>query len=295
MSPGCTAWRTVPILSAVCQSKSPHGMWGPCTPAPRPDPPRPSPPTHGRHRRDRHLPPARRALEPLRAAVPQPRPEARRRASRICWRTTRASSRSAWAAQRVGPLLHGDQLAADRGRGRVHRRRLRREGVHHVGGAWPTTAAELARRMPGATHARSWSTARSPASSSLRGRGRRAARRRRSPTRPRAPTCSIPRAPPGRPKGVKRAAVEAQPIGTPQPAARASSQALYGIERRHDLPLAGAALPRRSAALQHDGAAPRRHRASSWSTSTPRTSSRLIEKYTRHAHASWCRPCSCAC
>ena len=63
----------------------------------------------------------------------------------------------------------------------------------------------------------------------------------------------------GRPKGVSCRVVEPQPIDADNPLHADHAQALrHG--RGHGLSLAGAALSRRSAALQHGGAAARRHR-----------------------------------
>ena len=104
----------------------------------------------------------------------------------------------------LGPDLHRDQLAADRGRGRLHRDRLRRQAVRHL---------EVPRRQGGRTrrlhegrheplHDRRhdddgyglsvWEAAVA------------ASRRPASPTRPRATTCSIRRAPPAGPRACCR-------------------------------------------------------------------------------------------
>ena len=147
---------------------------------------------HGRHRRDRDLSPARRAIQPHRAAFPPSRAAAGR-PYRPVPREQPALLRDLLGRAALGPDLHRDQLAAHRGRGRVHRERLRREAVRHL-----RRACRQGGRDRGADAGRERRAMRSAAPSTATTPGRTRSPpspRPASPTRPRATTCSIRRAP----------------------------------------------------------------------------------------------------
>ena len=141
------------------------------------------------------------------------------------WRTTRASSRSPGRAQRVGPATTPHLLAADRGRGRVHRERLRGQGVRHLappGRRWPT---EVAAADPG-RDARSWSAARIAGYESSRTARRRACRRRRIADETAGRDMLYSSGTTGRPKGVKPALERRSRSTRPTRCCRSSRQAL---------------------------------------------------------------------
>ena len=73
----------------------------------------------------------------------------------------------------------------------------------------------------------------------------------------------------GRPKAVKRP-LQGTTFGTPEPALAMLADAV-GLHRGHGLPVAGAALSRRPAALQHGLDRARRDQRRSWSGSMPPT------------------------
>ena len=120
----------------------------------------------------------------------------------------------------------------------------------------------------------------------------RVCRTRRSRTNASAPRCSIRRAPPAGPKGILRPLPE-QPPSQQSAAVRFPAEAL-AVPRRHDLPVAGAALSFGAAGRgQSDdphAAAPR----SSWRASIPS----VISSWSRNGASptpSWCRRCSRGC
>ena len=190
----------------------------------------------------------------------------------------------------LGAGLHRDQLAADRGRGRVHRERLRRQAVRHLdrprrqggrargpdAGAW-RTATSSAARLDGYKR---WedAVAAQPAT--------------RIADETAGHDMLYSSGTTGRPKGVlpvDRAAADRRR----QSAAADHPQALrHG--RADDLSLAGAALSCGSAALQHDGDAARRHVGDHGAfrrRGVPAPRRRSSRSRTRSS----CRPCSCAC
>ena len=200
------------------------------------------------HRRDHHLRRARRRGQPARPAVPRGRARAGRPhrllpreppavpAARVGRAATPGSYYTAMSSR-----LTTDEM-------RLHRQRLRRPGLHHVdvqGRRWPP----------------SWST-RCPTSSSrlmidgddrrlrvLRGRRRRASPPSRSPD-PRSPGSDMlySLGHDGPPQGREARRSPATPSSTPT-AVTGLGQLLLGYRRGHGLPVAGAAVPRRPAAL----------------------------------------------
>ncbi len=88
---------------------------------------------HGRHRRRGHLRRARRPVEPARPAALRPGAPSRRQ-RRHLHGEQRPLPRGDVGRPALRPLLHVRELAADGRRGGVHRQRLRRQGVHHLGG-----------------------------------------------------------------------------------------------------------------------------------------------------------------
>ncbi len=208
---------------------------------------------HGRQRRDGDLSPARPAIQPHRAALPFAGAEARRPHRAVPGEQC-ALLRDLLGCPALGPDLHRHQLAADGGRGRVHRERLRRRAVHHVevprrtgGGA---CVADDGCRQP--LHDR-----RHDRGLSVLGRDGGALSRdahRRPDGGPRhALFVRHHRPPQGRAAGGRAAADRFR-----QSAAGHHAQALrHG--RAHRLSLAGAALSRGAAALQHERHAAGRH------------------------------------
>ena len=138
------------------------------------------------------------------AAAPRRRPPARATTSRSAWRTTPASSPSCGARTTPGLYYTAHRARASRTDGAgVHRRRLRRPGLHHVrvqgragapSSSTETPGVELRLMLDGAIDGyeplRGDASPRSPAD---------AARR----TESRATTCSTRSGTTGRPKGVK--------------------------------------------------------------------------------------------
>ena len=202
---------------------------------------------------------ARRAIQPRRAAVPRAGPQGAATTSRSSSRTTRASSRSAGAPSARACVYTAISSRLTAGRGRVHRQATAGRRCSSPRRTWPRRRPSCAPLIPGVAaplHDRRHDR-RLP---SLRGRGR--ARMPATPHRRRdrrATTCSIRPAPPAGPRAslpVRRAAADRC---ADNPLLPDHAQALR-LDDGHDLPLAGAALPRRAAALQHGGHAARRHR-----------------------------------
>ena len=233
-----------------------------------------------RQRRGGDLPRARRAVEPLRAAVPRARPAGRATASRYAWRTTRASSRSPGRRSDRVCTTRRSARVCDRSRGRVHRRRLRRQGVHHLR-VQARDGAELRDRLAERLARASCSTRAMPGYESYEEAVAGQPGRRPWPRSSKGRTCSTR---PARP-GARRASSSrspASPPGTP-PALLQLMTFLYGADRRQRLPVAGAALPRRADALLHGHASPRRHDGGHGEVRSARDL-RLIEQLPRHAH-----------
>ncbi len=198
-----------------------------------------------------------------------------------------------WAAQRSGPLLHADQLAPHAARGRVHRARLRREGAGRLARRRATSPSALAGALPRVSSAASWWTARA-AGFELVGRGVRALARHAHRRRERGRADLLySSGTTGRPKGVKLPA--ARQADRHAPRARGAAQG--ALRRRRSTP--SISRPRRSttprrcasacpaqrlgATRDRDGALRRRRGA------------RADRAPPRHALASGCRRCSCAC
>ena len=208
---------------------------------------------HVRQRRDGDLPPARRTIQPHRATIPLARAQGRR-PCRAVPGEQRAVLRDLLGRPALGPDLHRHQLAPDRGRGRLHRRRLRRQALHHV-----QVSRRQGRRTGASAEGRSapLHDRRHDRGLRLLGGNDRALSRdadRRPDRRPRhALFVGHHRPAQGRAAGAGAAADRLR-----QSAARHHAQALrHG--RQHDLSLAGAALSRSSAALQHERHAAGRH------------------------------------
>ena len=208
------------------------------------------PPTSWRHRRDRDLSPARRALEPGRAAVSLARGCRRGDYIALLLENNPRFFEICWGAQRSGLIYTAisSRLTADEVEYIVER--LRREADRHVRGA-----RRQGRRARGADAGRADALCVDGAIDGLRrlgGRGRRAARHAASPTSPRATTCSIRRAR----RAGRRACVPAARADADRrrhPLLLIAAEALrHG--RADDLPVARAALSRGAAALQHGGA-----------------------------------------
>ena len=156
----------------------------------------------------------------------------------------------------LGPDLHRHQLAADRGRGRLHRRRLRREALHHVAAISPTRPPNWRRccRACAPLHDRRHDRRLRILGGNDRALARDADRRR--DRRPRHALFVGHH----RPAQGRAAGASSRSRSTTTTRCCHHAQALrHG--REHDLSLAGAALSRGSAALQHDascGSAARR-------------------------------------
>ena len=208
----------------------------------------------GRDRQGDHLSRARRALEPGRKPVPLARPEGRRPYRAVDGKPSRVhGDLLGGATQRA--LLHRDQPLSEAGRDRLHHRRLRRQGRdHHAEMRRPDQGpGQGHRRRADLLHGRR-TAARLPllrqgsggtADNADRGRGRRLRH---------AVFVRHDRPAEGHQEGLRR-----------QQDRRAERLPARPLRRhvRHEcgehLSLAGAALSRGSAALQHDGDRARRH------------------------------------
>ena len=243
---------------------------------------------HGRQRRDGDLSAARRAIQPHRAAFPLAGPQGRR-PHRALPGEQSPVLRDLLGRPALGPDLHRHQLAADRGRSRLHRDRLRRPAVRHL---------EIPRR-PG-RRARAAAQGRREAlhdrrhDRGLRVRGKTTVARfpadadRRPDRRPRhALFVGHHRAAQGRAAGGRAAADRLR-----QSAAGDHAQALrHG--REHDLSVAGAALSRGAAALQHERHAAGRHLGDHGAFRRRGILEARRQAQGRRTPRS-CRPCSCA-
>ena len=162
-----------------------------------------------------------------------------RRPHRALPREQRALLRDLLGRAALGPDLHRDQLAADRRRGRLHRRTTAAPSCSSPRRICADTAAELAPLLKGVAH-------RFMVDGTIDGLRRRGktrsprSRRRRSPTRSRATTCSTRRAPPAGPRACCRC-VEPQPIDADNPLLADHAQAL-----RHGRATRSISRPRRS-------------------------------------------------
>ena len=174
----------------------------PCILTSTPDAPRQARLHHGRQRRDRDLPPARRAIQPHRAAFPLAGAPAGDHIALFLENNPRFFE-ICWGAQRSGLFYTAISSRLTAGRGRVHRRRLRRQAVRHLevpcrhgGRAARRCCQGVDEPLHDRRHDRRLRV--------VRGRRSRACPQRRSPTRPRATTCSIRRAPPAGPRACCR-------------------------------------------------------------------------------------------
>ena len=241
---------------------------------PRADPSRQASADRPVPRRHRHLSRARRGLEPRRAPLPVARAGPGDGIA-ICSRTIRATTRSSGArsarASTTRRSARGSRRASSSTSSttatpRCSSRRRR----------WRRLAEALRDRMPGVT-ARAHDRRHDPR---LRRRSRTpiaASRRRRSPTRSRAPTSSTRRA---RPAGRRASSCRSAAIRS---ARRTRADRARAGAVRHGRRHACTSRPRRSTTPRRcaltspcsGSAAP----ASSWSTSTPRSSCALIERH----------------
>ena len=158
------------------------------------------------------------------------------------------------------PLLHRDQLAPHRRRGRLHRRRLRRAGPHHVARARRRRRASCSTQVAG-VETRLMVDGVDRRLRRLRGRGR-----RRSPTTPIADELEgdamlYSSGTTGRPKGI-RVPPRAPPDRRAAPTPVDLLQGGVRDRRRRRLPLARAAVPLGAAAVLDD--AHPRSAAPSW-------------------------------
>ena len=190
----------------------------------------------------------------------------------------------------LGADLHRHQLAPDRGRGRLHRDRLRRQAVRHVEISRRPRPPSWRRCLKGVPH-RFMIDGTIAGYDSWEGDGGALCPPRRSPTRPPATTCSIRRARPAGPRACCRWSAP-QPIDFDNPLL-AITRKLYGMDE-NTIYLSPAPLYHAAPlALQHERHAAGRHLGdhgafrrrgiscgSSAGTASPTPSS--------------CRPCSCA-
>ena len=195
----------------------------------------------GRERRDRDLPPARRALEPRRAAVPRARACAPGDGIAICLENHPRFYEIAWAAQRAGLYYTRDQLRGSRAAEVEYIvQRLRREGASSRRRRWRATS-----RTPLATASRRARDALMVGGTSagyrvVGGRRRAAARdadRRRDRGHGPALLLGHDRAAEGRQAPRCPASRSAR-----RPRSSRSSTRLYGVDARH----ASTSRPRRS-------------------------------------------------
>ena len=200
-----------------------------------------------------HLSRARRALEPGRAAVSLARPEGRRPHRAVDGKPPRLHGNLLGGAAR-GALLHRDQPLPDAGRDRLHREGLRRKRLHHH--------AEMRRtgQGPGRPDRRTAALhdgrarARLPLLGQGSGRAADHADRGRGRRLRHAVFVRHHRAAEGHQEGFR---------GQPDRRAECVSEDSLRRHVRHvvrqHLSVAGAALSRGAAALQHDGDHARRH------------------------------------
>ena len=191
-------------------------------------------------------------------------------------------------------LLDAGQLAPDCGRGRLHRRGLRRpcwfasagdgRGGRAAGGADARTQRLRGRRWPEDEAAR-------PALPSLERRGRRAVRRNRSGTRLRVTRSSTR---PARPAG-RRVSGRISRSRRSVPGSGSSQDAGgFGFERGHRLPVPGAAIPRGADRLV-DGHHPARRHGRADGAVRPGRVPAARSSGTASRLASSCRPTSSGC
>ena len=184
----------------------------------------------------------------------------------------------AWAAHRSGLYYTAISSRLTDRRARVHRRRLRRPGVRllrRAGRRSPPRSTDATPKRRAAAHA---GRRRPTASSPTR---RRWPASRATPARRRVPghaTCSTPRAPPAGPRASSPPLSER---AARQRRARCCQlvQCLFGAVGRQRLPLAGAALPRRPAALLHDASSGSAARVVVMESFDPEEALALIEKH----------------
>ena len=253
----------------------------------RPQEPRKAGIHHGRQRGDRDLPAARRTIQPHRAAFPLAGAPGRR-PHRALPGEQSPVLRDLLGRPALGPDLHRHQLAPDRGRSRLHRDRLRRPAVRHL---------EIPRRPGG--RARAAAQGRREALHDRRhDRGLRilgsdgGALSRNADRRPdRGPRHALFVGHHGAAQGCA-AGGRAAGDRLRQSAAGDHAQALrHG--REHDLSVAGAALSRGAAALQHERHAAGRHLGDHGAFRRRGILEARRQAQGRRTPRS-CRPCSCA-
>ena len=134
-----------------------------------------------------------------------------------------------------GPALHGRLAAADRRRGRLHPRRLRRAVAVRQRATADVARGRLARAR--SVDRASRSTRASPGSRTTRRCVADQPADARSTTRPRASSSSTRRAPPGRPKAIVGRRCRCTRSARRRPSSR-SSRACYGFGAGHGLSVA---------------------------------------------------------
>ena len=191
------------------------------------------------------------------------------------------------------PLLHVHQLVPHAGGGRLHRRQLRRQGVHHHGGQGRRSPSRRPSRRP-----RSRCSSASTPSAEV------------GPFQPydaalaAHPAEHIPdeqlgaamlysSGTTGRPKGILRPLPDAHPAEA-LPVMSFIVDHLFHMRRGDGVPVAGADLPLGPAGVGGLRAAPRARRRSSWSASTPSSSWRSWSGTGSPTPRS-CRRCSAGC
>ena len=221
---------------------------------PRPHPARQDRLPDGRLRQGDQLSRARRAVEPGRASVSRARPQGRR-SHRVPDREPAGVHGAVLGGATRGAVLHRDQPLSDAGRDRLYRQRLRRADRHHL--------TEMRRPDQGPRHRRARRAAvlhdrRAAAGLSFLGQGSH------------RPACHADR---GRSRRLRHAVfvghhgpAQGHQEGIREQADRPAERIPENSLRRHvrhefrqHLSVAGAALSRRTAALQHDGDHARRH------------------------------------
>ena len=196
-----------------------------------------------------------------RQLLPRRRPAARRPRRAAAWRTTPATSRSPGAPTTPASSTPPARSRLTAERAGLHRRRLRGQGLHHVARTRPTRRPRSCADTPGVRAAADARRHRSTGYDALRGRRRRPARRAARRTGASGTDMLYSSGTTGRPKGVKVAPPDA-PLGDAPGARRRCSRCCSASTGDDGLPVAGAALPRRAAALLHGG--PSRSAAPSW-------------------------------
>ena len=231
--------------------------------------------------------------QPPQPAAARRRPAARATTSRSAWRTTPATSRSSGAATTPGSIYTACSSRLTSGELATSSTTARRK-VFITSQYKADQAAEIVADTPG-VELRLMLDGTIDGYESLRGRRRRAVRPSRSTDRIAGTDMLYSSGTTGRPKGVDpRVRGRRRSRQRPSGVGRAAAQLLFGVDDRQRLPVAGAAVPRRAAALLHGGPRARRHGRRDGALRR-----RAVPGARRAATASptarSCRRCSCAC